>query len=274
MNAEAQLLPLRRRAPLLRADDAPPRQPLYINGNARWRVDTRHGALELSAEGRALRRFPLGRIDRVICGTGVDWTGEALFECLKSGITVLFENGRAQAVGYALPAVAPGEPLHQCLMAFSGLAEAHIQFENWLRHRRMEVVARWWEGYLVAHPSTTGYYYDEVKRQFVYWAEVQPRLNESLRVLCEARALAELRRAGALPAYDMPDDGQLAVLEEITTLVWGQINLESGALAVMAGERLLQVNFLEAWFEQNALALSRHLSALKLFVVEALRPWR
>lgn len=187
---------------------------------------------------------------------------------------MLFENGRSQAVGYALPAVAPGEPLHHCLMLFAGFADAHVQFENWLRHRRMEVVARWWEGYVSAHPSTTGYYYDEVKRQFVYWAEVQPRLRESLRVLCEARALAELRRAGALPAYDLADDAQLAVLEELTTLVWGQINLESGALAVMAGDRLLQVSFLEAWFEQNALVLSRHLAALKLFLVEALRPWR
>ena len=274
MNAEATQLGARRHAPLMRADDAPPRQPLYINGTVRWRVETRHGALELAAEGRALRRFPLGRVDRVICGPGVDWTGEALFECLKWGVTVLFENGRAQAVGYALPAVAQGEPLHQCLMLFAGVPEAHVQFENWLRHRRMEVVARWWEGYVAAHPSTTGYYYDEVKRQFVYWAEVLPRLNESLRVLCEARALAELRRAGALPAYDLADDLQLAVLDEITTLVWGQINLESGALAVMAAERLLQVSFLEAWFEQNALVLSRHLSALKLFVVEALRPWR
>ncbi len=256
------------------AADAPPRQALYIAGSDRCTITARHGALELTATGRALRRFPLGRIDRIVCRRTVDWSGEALCLCLEHGITVLFENGHGHAIGYALPAIEPGEPLHHCLQRFAGFTEASTSFDNWLRHRRMEIVAQWWEAYTVSHPATTGYYYDEVKRQFVYWKEIQPRLAEALRPLCEASVLAELRRAGALPAYDTLDDAKLALLEELTILLWGQINLQAGALAVLVADRLLQITFLESWLQQNSLVITRHLTALKLFATDMLRPWQ
>ena len=103
---------------------------------------------------------------------------------------------------------------------------------------------------------------------------MQPRLTEALRPLCEASVLAELRRAGALPAYDTLDDAKLALLEELTILLWGQINLQAGALAVLVADRLLQITFLESWLQQNSLVITRHLTALKLFATDMLRPWQ
>lgn len=255
------------RAPVL------PRQPLYVGGAERWRARLSHGALELVHERLPPRRFPLARIDRVICRPTVDWSGEALVACLRHGIPVLFEDGRGTTLGYALPAVEEHEGLHFCLQRFAAGPDAVASFDNWLRHRRSEVLATWWADYFTRNPGSRGDLYASLKRRFVYRGEVHAVLTATLRPQCEAWVLAALRAVGALPVYITENGGSLMVLWELTTLVWGHINLESGALAMIAAEPQLQLEFLEVWFAMRADVLQQHLRTLQRFLLEALRPW-
>ena len=256
-----------------RAPDSPPRQPLYVGGTERWQVRLTHGALELTHARQPPRRFPLARIDRVICRRTLQWSGDALIACLQHGIPVLFEDGRGTTLGYALPAVAGDDALHGCLQRLAGSPEGRVSFDNWLRHRRREVLAAWWGDYFTRNPQSRGDLYAELKRRFVYRAEVHAVLAATLRPQFEAWVLSGLRAAGALPAYPAANGGALAVLDELTTLLWGQVNLESGALAVMAAEPRLQLTFLEGWFALHLEVLQWHLRALRRFLLEALQAW-
>ena len=262
-----------RELPALPGKPTPPRQALYVNGPDRWTAGMHHGALEFCRAGRPVRRFPLSRIDRIVCGDNVDWRGAALMACMEHGIAVVIEAGRGRAVGYALPTVEPGEPLHACLELLAAMPAATHRLDNWLRHRRMDVVDRWWREYCGAHKSPPGYYYEEVKRRYVYNAEAPVYLRDTLRPICEAYVLARLRRHGALPVYDCIGGTRLSLLDAFTTLIWGEINLHSGALAIVASERQIQLTFLETWFREHDLVIDRHLTALKFFTTRELRPW-
>lgn len=255
------------------ATDAPPPRALYVGGTLRWRADVRHGALELTSQQQPVRRFPLTRISRIVCRVTLDWSGEALGACLARGIPVLFEDGRGVAAGFALPAVDPATPLHACFQRLADEPAAEHLLDNWFRHRRREVLAGWWADWLRQHPRSTGALYAEFKRSFVYRAEVRAVLDPMLRPVCESAVLEALGRLGVLPAYLTGEAARLDVLCELTTLLWGQVNLESGTLAVMAAERKLQLDFLENWLSRNPALLNGHLQSLARFVVRTLRSW-
>ena len=65
-------------------------KPLYLRGSEPLSVSLDGPALKVAQDGAADRRFPLGRVSRVVVSNRVTWTTEALLACADEGITVCF----------------------------------------------------------------------------------------------------------------------------------------------------------------------------------------
>jgi hypothetical protein len=76
-------------------------RPLYLEPTLRWtvRLDEGH-TLNVSAPGRARSLFPLTRLSRVICPATAEWTTNALLECLRFGIPVVFHDAKGDPLGW------------------------------------------------------------------------------------------------------------------------------------------------------------------------------
>lgn len=74
-------------------------KPLYLYGEELLSVALDGPALRVSTVGESDRRFPLGRVSRVIVSGIVSWSTEALLACADEGIAICFlkPNGSPRA---------------------------------------------------------------------------------------------------------------------------------------------------------------------------------
>jgi len=106
---------------------------LYLDGTDKLRVAADGPALEVAAEGQAVRRFPLRRLGR-LCVTGsVVLSAEALTACLNQGIAIAFLRSDGGLAGMAWPALPRVERTANRLEALVRRPDWRSRYENWRR---------------------------------------------------------------------------------------------------------------------------------------------
>lgn len=254
------------------ADGAFPfeRRPLYIVARDHVQVRARDEFLVVQQDRYPARHFAFAKLDRVVCNSHVDWTGEAMTRCLKHRVTISWLTTNGELLGYCAPKMRDHEPLHACLERFATIPGAHIRWENWFRHRRMVVLSKWAEFAEKAGDPVTQRAFRELSRTYVYWRQSPLRLAAELFGPFQSLILARLTREGAQCRYTGRQDTTLDLLDELTLLLWGQANLDAGSVAGIVHERKLQWQFLESWQRAQFATLEEHLVTFKLFVVGTL----
>lgn len=244
-----------------------PARPLYIVAGARVQIDVKNDTLVVKQGAKPPRYFPFARVSRIVCNRICDWTGAALVSCLERRITISFLTRATEILGYCLPHVSQNEPFHTCMEKFASAPRAAACFDNWFRQRRMRVLSRWAKGREAAGTSVPDDAFCEMKRRFVYLSEHNLYLDVALLGPFQALVVERLNREGARCSYPAGGDTALPLLESLALLLWGEINMEAGALAVAVIDRKLQWLFLESWMKKHGSTLDEHLIALKLFIV-------
>ena len=244
-----------------------PAKPLYIVASERVQIDVKADALVVKQGAKGPRYFPFARVSRVVCNRNCDWTGAALVSCLDRRITISFLTRATELVGYCLPHVSQTEPFHTCMEKFASSPRAAACWNNWFRHRRMWVLSRWAKGREAVGTSVPDDAFCEMKRRFVYLSEQDLHLDLALRGPFQALVVERLNREGARCSYPPGDNTTLPLLESLVLLLWGEVNMEAGALVVAVTDRRLQWLFLESWMKGHGSTLDEHLIALKHFIV-------
>ncbi len=248
-------------------------RPAYLLPKERIEVRAEHAALVVAQPPAPPRWIPIGRIDRIVCNQHVDWTGSALQLCMARGITISFSGRRDQTAGYLLPHVADEQTLNACLERFVSQPGAGSSLDNWLRHRRMQVL-REWAHKRISHGHSVGTAeFCDLKRRWVYRSEVTPMLAPHMVNVCRAAVLARLHAAGALPSYVTAHGKTYPLLEMLAQLVWGEMNLDAGILAASCSDECAQLVFVEGWISNNRESVAKHLRALAVFVGKKLHIW-
>ncbi len=110
-----------------------PVKPLYIEADEPVRVRLDGPALVVAHPGRAPRRFPLGRISRVVAAGRIAWDHDALLACLDHGVTVTLLAPDGSARGFSLPACDPATRDNQRIEEFLSRPDWRSLYDNWLR---------------------------------------------------------------------------------------------------------------------------------------------
>ena len=95
---------------------APARKPLYLTTPHPAGIDASGDALVLRRDGCAPQRFPLARIERIICNRNANWTGAALALCLNEELVQLF--GLVAKLAGEKVVLVPQEPIDQFVDSF------------------------------------------------------------------------------------------------------------------------------------------------------------
>lgn len=253
--------------------DTPARKPLYLATRARLRVRAEGESLVVSHHPTGCQRFPVARIDRIVCGSHADWSGEALALCLSRGITVTWVGPDGHAIGDCSPRLARPSGLHSALEIYLETPEWSCGYANWLRRERMEVLIRWAQRRLARGSAVERAEWEARKREFVFNSRLESRLPAELHVWCRARVVAQLAVAGLSRRYFGYDGAPLELAEDMTTLVWADLNLESGVLAAGTWEQQALALAFEAGVADRDRRLRHHLARLNLHVARSLDSW-
>lgn len=79
------------------------RRPLYLLGREGTEVRLDGPSLLVSGTRRAVGRYPLAHVSRVISNSAVRWETGAIIACLCSRIPLTFVGGRGKIIGFCLP---------------------------------------------------------------------------------------------------------------------------------------------------------------------------
>ena len=118
---------------MAKKNDFLPVKPLYIEGDEPVRVHLDGPSLVVARPGRAPRRFPLGRISRVVAGGRIEWDHEALLACLDHGVAVTLLAPDGSARGFSLPACDPATRDNQRIEEFLSRPDWRSLYDNWTR---------------------------------------------------------------------------------------------------------------------------------------------
>lgn len=249
------------------------RKPLYLATRATIRVTAEAECLVLRGTGSQVRRFPVARLDRIVCNRHADWSGEALALCLARGITVTWLGADGRALGDCSPRLAEPSTLHAALESYLEMPRWTASYGNWLRRRRMALLIRWARGRLAAGTGISRDQWETLKREFVYKGTMQPTLTAELPGWCHALVVARLKDAGLHTRYWGYDGEALELAEDLSALLWAGMNLDWGTLMGAAREPKAQAMALEAAMDGQIERIRDHLAHLRRHVAQALDSW-
>lgn len=253
--------------------DAPPRRPLYLLAQRPAHLDASAGSLVLRRELAATERYPLARIDRVVCNRKVHWSGEALVLCLASSIPIVWVDGRGHAVGSGQPRHARHCPLATALETYLEIPDWPQRFDNWLTRRRLEVLTQWaLRATLEGHgPDSASF--QSMKRDYVYNHHHPQLFDPAAEGWCHALTVGRLQREGLQARYWGYDGSQLELAGQLAALLWAELNLESGSLPAHSQADATSLRLFEAWARHREGRLLVHLGDLKRHVLRELDTW-
>jgi len=224
--APRQALP---KKPVFRPEES--RRPLYLSTKLKAQVDIDGPALRVRSAGLAEARYPLYRVSRVIAGTGVDWSSEALRACLESGIPIVIVARDGIPLGSVQPACIRPSRLSADIDELLDRPDWHEIYQNWLRAMRMKAVEQWRMSREASGKTLNPGELKEMVRKFVYGApdtipsEDTPGIWHA--ALC-AFAASALRQAGLQSAYWGAGGTTLNLLGDVTRLLELRLCLEVG----------------------------------------------
>jgi hypothetical protein len=256
-----------------RTAETPRRKPLYLATRTPIRVAAEAESLVVRGAGNQMQRFPVARLDRIVCNRHTDWSGEALALCLRRGITVTWVDGAGCALGDCSPRLADASSLDAWLERYVESPRWTTSHGNWLRRRRMTLLVTWARARLASGFQVARDEWETLKREFVYKGVIHALLPAELHGWCHAFVVARLHSAGLHARYWGYDGTALELAEDLTALLWAAMNLDAGTLATrVSTPRTLAMAF-EAGTRGNEANLRDQLAHLRLHVGRAIDAW-
>jgi hypothetical protein len=123
-----------------------------------------------------------------------------------------------------------------------------------------------------ANPVDAGQW-SELRRQWVYGAQIETALDPALQGWCRCLVVARLTGAGLRTRYPGFAGHCLELGEDMTALLWAELALESGALASRAGNSAATALMFEAGAHVRVHHLHEHLGQLQRFAIETIETW-
>lgn len=247
---------------------------LYLGQSTCQRVDATIDSLVVSAKrtDEPLRqlRFPLQRVARVVSSTAVDWSGKALHLCLQRNLSICWLDSNGDAMGSLYSNNAQPSSFASALDLMLETTEGLERYQHWLKSRRMQVQLQWGRSSPRPIPPQQ---WEATKRSWVYLAKLDtahlPTTLHGLLAGCVAQQLQEHRIA---PIQQGPDGTPLLLAQDLTWLLWAEMNFCSGALADHAEGGQEVTLLLERWQACNGSALLLHLDSLRRAANKELHP--
>lgn len=232
---------------------------LYLGTGSHKRVaHTQEALVVTNAEGQTMR-YPLVRVARIVSSPAVDWAGGALALCLKHGISITWADAKGHTLGHACPTLPPNLGQADTLALLLEHPDGPALYNNWLRSRRMAVLAHW------GKTSTTAIsplHWEATKRQWVYNNQLAAHLPPALHTHCHAWVVAQLL-SRQLPTQLCDALGHnVPLATDLARLLWTEMNLCSGPLADNTHTERELADLFERWQPANGAALPLHLGAL------------
>lgn len=246
-----------------------PRKALYLAATGPIIVSAAGPSLVVRREPRGCARFPLARIDRVICNRNAQWSGEALLLCLQQGITVTWVDGRGRAVGDATATRARQGPFAERIERYVEGPEWPQRYANWLRRRRMAILQHWAAQRVAAGNTLDRGTFEGLKRAYVYRVESAPFDGEGSGA-CQALVLESLEREALDKRYWGHGGGVLELCADLAALLWAEYSLACGTLPASAQTQATKLLFFERWADTGRRRLLEHLGDLQRHVATEL----
>lgn len=179
------------------------RLPLYLRGRERTAVDAEGPALTVRRTGRAIARYPIARLARIIAGPNVHWTGRALRLCMVYEIPIVLMGTGESPVGYIQPALVHRSGMDGLLRQWVDRPEWPEQMKNWMRAQRMSILKNWRAAQAQAGKPVPDDDFEELARRHVQRAEMEQYLQvpKTYRAALAAFAGQKLQEAGICARY-------------------------------------------------------------------------
>ncbi len=223
--------------------------------------------------GHATTRYPLARIDRIVCNRHVDWSSEALTRCLRHGIPLLWVDGRGEVIGFAGPRLGMAQPFDVLLDSYLDRADWHSRYTNWLKQRRLETLVLVALRAVHAGHAMSQAEFDEHKRAYVYNAHFEAVYPEMARAWCHAYVLRHLVVGGIAPTHWAYDGQPLDLGDDLCGLVWAELNLEAASLALAADQTQTQLLLVESWIAGHPARIPDLLARLRRHLAAENQQW-
>jgi hypothetical protein len=186
-------------------------------------------ALRVRATGRPETRYPLYRVSRVIASTCVNWSAAALESCLQSGIPIVIVRTNGEPVGSVHPVSLRPSPASEALKELLDRTDWREIYGNWLRARRMKVLASWRREMVASGKAFAPGEFAELVRTWVYGRGDTTALGAETgiwRGALRALAASGLRRWGLDPVYWGAGGIPLDLLGDVTRILELRLRLE------------------------------------------------
>lgn len=253
--------------------DRPARKPLYLAARARVRVRAEGESLVVSRDASSCQRFPVARIDRVVCCARADWTGDALTLCLARGITVTWVAPGGLPIGDCTPRLARRGGFHDAIESYVETPDWRFGYGNWLRRARMRVLIQWATRRNAHGTPVQPTEWEARKREFVFKGELPSRFATEMLAWCRAVVVARLAATGLRSRYFGYDGGALELSEDLTTLLWAGLTFQYGDPMAGALEQAALPMAFEAGAAQRERELRDQLARLRMHVTRAVDAW-
>lgn len=218
-----------------------------------------------------VQRVPVARVLRVVCNDSVEWSGAALALCLQRGITVSWLDGRGAELGHLWPQRPRRTDLAEALDMLAGSEPGWSDsYRHWLRHQRLAVLQVWQgERARAGHPVGEAEW-QLAKRSWVYQDELADHLPPLLHGLAAALVAHRLSECGLSSHYWCCAGEPMELVQDLTRLVWAEMNLCAGALADAVDHPREAAALFERWSGRCVGALHQHLANLRAHALREL----
>jgi hypothetical protein len=246
---------------------------LYLAAPVPMRVSSTGEALVISRQdGLPPVRLPVARILRVVCGDLAEWSGAALALCLHHRVSITWLNHQGATLGHLWPRQTQRSSLGELLEVLGTDQPEWIErYGCWLRHQRLWVLKRWGrERAQSGHPVEVAEW-AVAKQAYVYRAEIGVHLPWVLQGMAGALVASRLLESGLESHYwCIGADEPLALAEDLTSLIWAEMNLNAGPLAEAIERPAEAAALFERWSGACASLLHEHLAHLHTQALRAL----
>jgi len=240
---------------------------LYLGHRDKKRVSCTEEALVVHNDKAQTLRYPLARVARVVSSTVVDWTGDALAQCMRRGIGISWLDTKGQPLGTCYPRIRQNQSLTTALELWLECPGGPEKYGQWLRARRMDVLMDWAKSQTAPVAPAP---WEALKREWVYGARVRAHLPDALQGRLAAFVDSQLADHGVLPLLWGADGQPVHLDADMCSLLWSEMNLGTGSLADQTkNEADLNLLF-EKWTARNGAALLLHLGSLHRTALKAM----
>lgn len=253
----------------------PPRaldaRTLYLAATEPLRVTSTGEALVISRPDGRVQRVPISRVLRIVCAASVEWSGAALSLCMLRGVPLSWLDGEGEAQGHLWPRRPRQVDLADAMTVLSGeVPDWDITYANWLRHQRLQVLQRWQTERAHAGQPVGEAEWQQAKRVWVYQNCVLEHLPPLLQGMAASLVVARLSECGLQAHYWCSGGAVIELAEDFTHLVWGEMNLCSGALADALHQPQEAAAIFERWSGTCVGAIHQHLANLRAHALREL----